>query len=215
MVKNKKLFYGILVITVLAIAGIGLLVYQNKHMTTEKINSFEECAKEGYPVLESYPRQCKIPNGKTFVEEVTPPKKLPKLKACEDLCGDGICQEVVCTAIGCPCAETPESCPKDCRQEKAEIIEPANFDMCLGNLPRNPDVKTAGIFLCKNTKGDQIYEVFYAAEDVGSDYFDLNRSFIARCGMFAEDLYPGKCREIREYKCNSEKDLRQDLCGNQ
>lgn len=33
---------------------------------------------------------------------------------CEDMCGDGICQEVVCQSIGCPCAETPESCPEDC-----------------------------------------------------------------------------------------------------
>lgn len=33
---------------------------------------------------------------------------------CKDLCGDGICQEVVCEAIGCSCPETPESCPQDC-----------------------------------------------------------------------------------------------------
>lgn len=33
---------------------------------------------------------------------------------CKDLCGDGICQEIVCLAIGCPCAETEENCPQDC-----------------------------------------------------------------------------------------------------
>jgi len=33
---------------------------------------------------------------------------------CKDLCGDGICQEIVCLAVGCPCAETPETCPQDC-----------------------------------------------------------------------------------------------------
>lgn len=33
---------------------------------------------------------------------------------CQNLCGDGICQEVVCEAIGCPCAETKETCPVDC-----------------------------------------------------------------------------------------------------
>ncbi len=37
---------------------------------------------------------------------------------CKDLCGDGICQEVVCEAHGCPCAETPESCPYDCLPSK-------------------------------------------------------------------------------------------------
>ena len=33
---------------------------------------------------------------------------------CKDLCGDGICQEVVCLAEGCPCAETSQNCPEDC-----------------------------------------------------------------------------------------------------
>lgn len=34
---------------------------------------------------------------------------------CKDLCGNGTCEEVVCLAIGCPCAETPATCPRDCR----------------------------------------------------------------------------------------------------
>lgn len=34
--------------------------------------------------------------------------------SCKNLCGDGECQQVVCQAVGCPCAETPESCPSDC-----------------------------------------------------------------------------------------------------
>ncbi len=33
---------------------------------------------------------------------------------CVDQCGDGICQEVVCLGSGCPCPETPASCPQDC-----------------------------------------------------------------------------------------------------
>ena len=33
---------------------------------------------------------------------------------CVDGCGDGVCQEVVCLELGCPCAETPTSCPTDC-----------------------------------------------------------------------------------------------------
>jgi len=34
---------------------------------------------------------------------------------CENLCGDGVCQEVVCMAVGCPCPETPITCPEDCK----------------------------------------------------------------------------------------------------
>jgi putative hemolysin len=36
---------------------------------------------------------------------------------CRDFCGDGICQEVVCWAQGCPCPETKENCLKDCGLE--------------------------------------------------------------------------------------------------
>ncbi|MBU5575397.1 MAG: hypothetical protein QXF15_02065 [Candidatus Aenigmatarchaeota archaeon] len=39
-------------------------------------------------------------------------KEIPE--TCKNLCGDGICQEIVCMAIGCPCPETKESCPQDC-----------------------------------------------------------------------------------------------------
>ena len=33
------------------------------------INNFEECAAAGYPIIESYPRQCVV-NGETFVENI-------------------------------------------------------------------------------------------------------------------------------------------------
>ncbi len=39
---------------------------------------------------------------------------------CKDLCGDGVCQEVVCQTDGCPCAETPENCPEDCKEDTQE-----------------------------------------------------------------------------------------------
>jgi hypothetical protein len=35
------------------------------------ISSFEQCAQAGYPVLESYPRQCRVPGGQTFTENLT------------------------------------------------------------------------------------------------------------------------------------------------
>jgi hypothetical protein len=65
MMKNKRLFYGILVV----ILGIALLTTLNRLTIAQEINSFDDCAKAGYPILESYPRQCKTPDGRTFVEE--------------------------------------------------------------------------------------------------------------------------------------------------
>jgi len=38
-----------------------------------------------------------------------------RVENCKNLCGDGKCQQVVCMAIGCPCAETVVSCPQDCK----------------------------------------------------------------------------------------------------
>ncbi len=34
-------------------------------------NSFEECAAAGHPIMESYPRQCKVPGGGTFTEQTS------------------------------------------------------------------------------------------------------------------------------------------------
>jgi len=42
----------------------------------------------------------------------------PGSEGCKNLCGDGICQEITCMAIGCPCPETPETCPEDCGSSK-------------------------------------------------------------------------------------------------
>ncbi len=35
---------------------------------------------------------------------------------CKDFCGDGICQEIVCMAVGCSCPETKQTCPIDCKE---------------------------------------------------------------------------------------------------
>jgi hypothetical protein len=48
---------------------------------TVDINSFEECIAAGYPVMESYPLQCRTPDGMTFVEELDEPIKPPDTEA--------------------------------------------------------------------------------------------------------------------------------------
>ena len=35
-----------------------------------KVGSFSECSGAGYPIMESYPRQCRTPDGKTFREDI-------------------------------------------------------------------------------------------------------------------------------------------------
>jgi len=39
----------------------------------QDIKSFEDCVNQGYPVMESYPRQCVTPDGQNFTEEIESP----------------------------------------------------------------------------------------------------------------------------------------------
>ena len=57
------------------------------------------------------------------VREPAPPVRV-KPGRCVGRCGDGICQNTVCMADGCPCPESPESCPPDCR------FAPTEFKLC-------------------------------------------------------------------------------------
>lgn len=43
----------------------------------------------------------------------TIPTPVPTAPLCVNSCGNGICESVVCLGTGCPCAESPTSCP-DC-----------------------------------------------------------------------------------------------------
>lgn len=66
----------VIVILILIILGGAGWYYWN--MNTEVIDnnptivvgSFDECARAGYTIMESYPRQCRTPDGKTFVENI-------------------------------------------------------------------------------------------------------------------------------------------------
>ncbi len=64
---NKK------ILIFLAIIGLGALAsyfFYFREGPGAAIESFKECVEAGYPVLESYPRQCKTPEGRTFTEEI-------------------------------------------------------------------------------------------------------------------------------------------------
>jgi len=67
MSKNWKL---VVFFIVLLMVGFGFWKYQQKSFV-KQINSFEECAQAGYPILESYPEQCHTPDGKSFTRLIT------------------------------------------------------------------------------------------------------------------------------------------------
>jgi hypothetical protein len=68
---NKKIIYFSVFIIVCALAVFLVLSLNKKEVPV--VLSFEDCSKAGYPVMESYPRQCRTPDGRIFAEEITPP----------------------------------------------------------------------------------------------------------------------------------------------
>lgn len=62
---NKFIFLGILIIVLVII----FFVFGNKEAPSP-VSNFDECVAQGYVVMESYPRQCRTPDDKTFVEDI-------------------------------------------------------------------------------------------------------------------------------------------------
>ena len=67
---SKKIFISWLIIFILGGVAIYLILFKPGEVPRPSINNFEECVSAGYPVLESYPRQCKTPDGKSFTEDI-------------------------------------------------------------------------------------------------------------------------------------------------
>lgn len=67
---SKKIFISWLIIFILGGVAIYLILFKPGEAPRPIINNFEECVSAGYPVLESYPRQCKTPDGKSFTEDI-------------------------------------------------------------------------------------------------------------------------------------------------
>lgn len=106
---------GWLAIACVASVSFGCVGEATPRPNPDPPKNFKECAAVGGAILKSYPAQCVTADGMRFVEdEVAPSAKAER--GCKDLCGNGHCEEIVCMAIGCPCAESHESCPADCKE---------------------------------------------------------------------------------------------------
>lgn len=107
--KNKGVI-DMKTITLIAafLLGIVGLFVTLKPLQSAVVDSFEECVETGYPVMESYPRQCRTPDGRLFVETVPPDSIVPE-KPTDD-------SDVVCTmdVKQCPDGTYVGRVPPDC-----------------------------------------------------------------------------------------------------
>ncbi len=60
--RTRYIALGVLILCSLLLSLI--VIHPHRAVAPERtVSSFEECADAGYPVMESHPRQCRVPNG--------------------------------------------------------------------------------------------------------------------------------------------------------
>jgi len=73
METNKRiLWFAAIGILVLIILIFVVVWFHGEKKNMLAIQTFNECADNGYPIMESYPRQCKTPDGRSFTENIVP-----------------------------------------------------------------------------------------------------------------------------------------------
>lgn len=71
MVSRKEILLLIIVFSIGVIIIISFLsFYLINNQTKPQINNFQDCVNAGHPVIESYPRMCKTPDGYVFTEKI-------------------------------------------------------------------------------------------------------------------------------------------------
>lgn len=66
-----KILYSVVGLCLLSLtAGYFYLETRTEVTPKAQVLSFQDCVNAGYIVMESYPRQCKTPDGRTFAEEI-------------------------------------------------------------------------------------------------------------------------------------------------
>ncbi len=97
MFKEKRTWVVILVFVLFSGIFYFLFLREEEQVV---VSSFDECVEAGYPVMESYPRQCSF-DGKVFVEEVSEYYGSSTDFPCEvnDDCVMGGCNGEVCHGV--------------------------------------------------------------------------------------------------------------------
>ncbi len=86
IMPHMKLLFSIIAILVVSLLSWAIITsVKTPAKPQAQITSFEDCAKAGYLVMESYPRQCKTPEGASFTEVISPESSITYTNATADL----------------------------------------------------------------------------------------------------------------------------------
>ncbi|MEX2029272.1 MAG: hypothetical protein WD963_02205 [Candidatus Paceibacterota bacterium] len=115
---------AISLIVIIILAGVGFFVFKSPKTATDisSITNFEECAKAGFPIMESYPAQCRSSTGELFVQKIENPTPVPDRIAAGYIAGS--------VTIGpfCPVEREGEPCtvPPEAYTSRSVIIYEGN-----------------------------------------------------------------------------------------
>lgn len=122
--KNKFSYLLVFSTLLLLLFSFFLIFYFYQQKNIKAISDFAACESAGYPVAESYPRQCFTPDGRGFTEEVPSAEGVMCTMEAKQ-CLDG--SHVSRVAPGCDFALCPDEAPK------VEIILPTTKEPFLAN----------------------------------------------------------------------------------
>ncbi len=121
---NKKIVVIAIIIIIILLIAVFSLAYLISRKSASKASDFEQCAKLGFPIMESYPRQCRA-GVKVFVEDIDANKPVNQNKnTASPECKIVGCSGQLCVGMDSPdiittCEYRPEyACYKTARCEK-------------------------------------------------------------------------------------------------
>jgi len=102
---------------------------------TDGIHSFEECAAAGNPVMESYPRQCRTPDGKHFVEIIPGKEQCEIAGGLWGIWGNQLSATASCNPatsdVGKECTDSSQ-CQSFCQANEGAEINSEEAGTCYG-----------------------------------------------------------------------------------
>lgn len=162
---------SLLVIALIAIVlgGGAYFAATRGEIKTEAITSFEECMVAGYPIMESYPRQCAVPGEASFTEVLTGDAACAAVSCLVgSTCVNGQCipneQTVInsnnpCMTVRCMAGYYCDSANGKCVQEKQTTTPSRCAPPCTG-MPPSADVEQD----CRNTKTESACNAYQSKE---------------------------------------------------
>lgn len=67
----KKILFATVLLASLVLICSYLYVKNNSTTPVKDISTFEECVSAGYPIMETYPETCRVPDGGTYTRVTT------------------------------------------------------------------------------------------------------------------------------------------------